>query len=167
VQKKTEASLLLQYTQDVILGFRRAVGIISILCCIFIITVIILFKKYKFFPQRLILYLSVSALFQAIGYVMGDYHVARNAREGQASFEGFCIFQGYWVLFFDWVSLLWVCCITFNIFLTAVFSRRGERFEKFFFIVVFAISLTISFIPFIKGTYGPAGLWWYIGQYKP
>ena len=30
----------------------------------------------------------------------GDYHVARNAREGQASFEGFCIFQGYWVLFF-------------------------------------------------------------------
>ena len=30
----------------------------------------------------------------------------------------------------DWVSLLWVCCITFNIFLTAVFTRRGEKFEK-------------------------------------
>lgn len=72
--------------------------------------------------KRLILYLSVSALFQAIGYVMvkcitinclammiiislpfeqqGDYHIARNAQDGQDSFEGFCIFQGYWVLFF-------------------------------------------------------------------
>jgi hypothetical protein len=144
---------------DIILGFRRAVGVVSVLCCVFIISVIILFKKYRFFTQRLILYLSASALFQAIGYIMGDYHIAKAG--GRIS-EGVCIFQGYWDLFFDWVSLLWVCCITFNIFLIAVFSRRGEKFEKLYFIVVIVVSLLISAHPFIMQTYGPAGLWCWI-----
>ena len=35
-----------------------------------VISMIILFKKYTIFPQRLIMYLSVAAFFQAIGYVM-------------------------------------------------------------------------------------------------
>lgn len=35
-----------------------------------VVSMIILFKKYKIFPQRLIMYLSIAAFFQAIGYVM-------------------------------------------------------------------------------------------------
>ena len=38
-----------------------------------VVSMIILFKKYKIFPQRLIMYLSIAAFFQAIGYVMVSF----------------------------------------------------------------------------------------------
>ena len=31
----------------------------------------------------------------------------------------------------DWLSFLWVNCITFNIFWNAVFLKRTEQFEKY------------------------------------
>ena len=30
----------------------------------------------------------------------------------------------------DWLSFLWVCCITFNIFWTVVMKKGTEKFEK-------------------------------------
>ncbi len=42
---------------------------ILILCSLFVISLIWLFKKYKFFVQRLILYLSLSAFLSSIAYI--------------------------------------------------------------------------------------------------
>ena len=35
-----------------------------------VVFLIILFKRYQIFTQRLIMYLSIAAIFQAIGYIM-------------------------------------------------------------------------------------------------
>ena len=50
----------------------------------------------------------------------------------------------------DWVSVLWVCCITFTIFLALVFSKSGQKLEMWAMfnrcIVIHVCSIFISSI---------------------
>ncbi|XP_064394702.1 cyclic AMP receptor-like protein A [Halichondria panicea] len=144
---------------DIIFWIRCAVAILSMLACTFVVFIILIFKKYKFLHQRLILYLSIAAFFQSLGYAVSDYRIAFQGRNGG---EGFCIFVGIWTLFFDWFSFLWVCCITFNIFWNAVFGKRTEKFEKFYFVVCIGVPAILCCLPFIENSYGPSGLWCWI-----
>lgn len=141
---------------DAILGCRRVVAIISMICSLTVVSMIILFKKYKIFPQRLIMYLSIAAFFQAIGYVMGDY------RFNDDNLPGFCVFQGVWLTYFDWCSFLNVVCITFNVFWNAYFLKKSDQFEKVYILISWCFPLVIIGLPFIENSYGPAGLWCWI-----
>ncbi|XP_065886649.1 uncharacterized protein [Dysidea avara] len=141
---------------NAILGCRRVIAIISMLCTLSVIFLIILFKKYQIFTQRLIMYLSIAAFFQAIGYVMGDY------RFNDDHLPGFCVLQGIWLTYFDWCSFLNVCCITFNVFWNAYFLKKSDQFEKFYIAISWGFPLFVCFLPFIESSYGPAGLWCWI-----
>uniref|UniRef100_K1PUK6 G protein-coupled receptor GPR1/2/3 C-terminal domain-containing protein n=1 Tax=Magallana gigas TaxID=29159 RepID=K1PUK6_MAGGI len=71
---------------------------------------------------RLILYLSIAAFFDSIAYLMGDIRP-----DGPT-----CDFQAWWLSFFgvyDWCVLMWVCIITFNLFMNVVKTKNIERFE--------------------------------------
>lgn len=147
---------------DIILGIRTVLAVFSMICCLFIAFLIILFKKYKFLSQRLILYLAVSAFFQSILYATTNFHIS-----GRASHDidtGFCILQGYWTLFFDWLAFIWVLCICFNVFWTAIFLKKTDSFEKWYLIIDITLPIVICCFPFIGDSYGPAGLWCWIGS---
>jgi len=49
-----------------------------------------LFRKYNILAQRLILFLSTAALFDTIGYIMGDM-----TPDGSQ-----CDFEGWWMTYF-------------------------------------------------------------------
>ncbi|CAE1269103.1 GCR1 [Acanthosepion pharaonis] len=40
-----------------------------------------------------------------------------------------CNFQGFWLTYFDWAVLLWVSCITFNLYMNVVRAIETDRFE--------------------------------------
>ena len=47
-------------------GLNAASGFVSLLASCFVIALVVLFKKWQFFTQRLVLYLAISVAFQSI-----------------------------------------------------------------------------------------------------
>ena len=142
------------YYCNVLIGIRRGLGIISVIGTVFVVLLIFLLQRYKVLVQRLILYLTISAFFDGIGYTIGKYNLG----------EGFlCTFQGFWLQFFDWMVVVWMCNITANLTWNVVFMRQTNRwFEVFYLSVSFLVPLFFASLPFINDSYGPAGLWCWI-----
>lgn len=142
---------------DIIIAVRRATASLSLIGCVFMILVIWLFRRYVAFAQRLILYLSISALLDCVAYLMGGLHP-----DGPL-----CNFQGFWLTYFDWAVLLWVSCITFNLYMNVVRAIETDRFEWVYHLVCCLFPLLMSSLPFIGDHYGPAGAWcWIIEDWK-
>ncbi|XP_060080370.1 cyclic AMP receptor-like protein A isoform X1 [Ylistrum balloti] len=137
---------------DVLIAIRRTTGALSLVGCIFMISVIWLFKKYAAFSQRLIMYLSIGALLNSISYLMG----------GLRPDGPLCDFQAWWMTFFDWTVLLWVCCITFNLYLNVIKMITKESLEWVYHVLCWGLPLVLSCLPFIGNHYGPAGAWCWI-----
>ncbi|XP_041066541.1 G-protein coupled receptor 1 isoform X3 [Carcharodon carcharias] len=68
--------------------------------------------------KKMILSLTVAALFDSIAYLMGEV-----IPDGVL-----CNFQAWWLTYFDWCSLAWVCCITVNLYFNLVKEIRTDRF---------------------------------------
>ncbi|XP_035824347.1 cyclic AMP receptor-like protein A [Aplysia californica] len=137
---------------DVIIAVRQASGAFSLIGCVFMIFIIWLFRRYVVFAQRLILYLSIGALMDSIAYLMSS-----SIEDGP-----FCDFQGWWLTFFDWQVLLWVSCITFNLFMNVVRLAATAQFEWLYLGICWVVPLIISCLPFAGDVYGPAGAWCWI-----
>ena len=136
-----------------IIALKRVTGTLSIVGSLFMIFVIWLFRKYRIQSQRLILFLSIAALLDAIGYMVGDI----------TSDGSLCDFEAWMLTYFDWCVLLWVVCITYNLYMNVVKMRNVAKYEKYFHAICwFCPSLVLSLLPLIGDNYGPAGAWCWI-----
>ncbi|MCI4378181.1 hypothetical protein PGIGA_G00212990 [Pangasianodon gigas] len=140
------------YRCDVILTVKRATGAFSLVACIFMLFVIWLLRRYNSLAQKMIVSLTVAAFFDSVAYVMGESHP-----EGSL-----CDFQAWWLTYFDWSALVWVCLITLNLYLNLVREFRTEHYEIPYHIVAWGVPLLMSILPLVKGYYGPAGAWCWI-----
>ena len=141
-----------------IIVLKRITGTLSLFGCLFMIASIWLFRKYNVMAQRLILYLSIAALCDALGYMIGDMSV-----DGPT-----CDFEAWWLTYFDWTVLMWVSCITFNLFLNVVRHQRTNNLEKYYHVVCWILpSLLFSLLPLAGDNYGPAGAWCWIKHDSP
>ncbi|XP_076336402.1 cyclic AMP receptor-like protein A isoform X2 [Tachypleus tridentatus] len=142
---------------EIILGIRYTSATLSIIGCLFIVGVIWLFKKYEVFAQRLILYLSVAAFLSSVGYLFTGNHPQSPS----------CKFVAFWLTYFEWVVLLWVCCITVNLMFNGILTRRTDHLEWLYHVICWCIPLVISCFPFINDSYGYAGAWCWIQPQFP
>ena len=143
----------------IVVGLRVAGGIISFFCCLAMILLIIIFKKYKFFTQRLILYLAISTLAYAVVSAI-NVEGFRSYRDD--SVHGYCVFAGFLEQFVSiWVPAA-ITCIMVDLFVRVVFDKPTERFEILYILLIFASPILYSWIPFIHDAYGPAGAWCWI-----
>ena len=94
--------MILQY-------FCSSISFIFLFC---VIGIIILFKLYKMFVQRLILFMCCCSFVNTIMYFVHPSKVNSITT---------CTFEGFLNQFMSWTELLWVCVITGNMFL----SLRG------------------------------------------
>ncbi len=142
-----------------LLAVRNGLSFIS--CCILlcVIGVIMLFRKYLFMSQRLVMYLAMSsAIFSLIQVINFDAHTA-NMNENNLKY---CVVIGFLTQVTVWWEILATTCIMIDIFLKAVFQVSTEKLEKFYVIFLILAPLLFSWIPFIQGHYGPAGLYCWI-----
>jgi len=137
---------------DVILALKRVTATLSMVGCLFMVTIIWLLKKYRFLSQRLIMWLSVVSFMNALTYVVGD----RTPKSWR------CTMDGFFINYFNWAVLAWVACITFNLFWNVARSETSEKFEKFYHIVCWGFPLVTSCIPLFLDQYGPAGVWCWV-----
>lgn len=135
----------------IVLTLKYIFSSISLVSCIFVLFLIWLFRHYKNGVQRLILFLTISAFCQSLGFVIGNYHTAGTA----------CAFQGFLIQFFNWATLLWVCSISFHILLH-IQEQSPVKYEKWFHLVCWVFPIVFASIPFGGGKYGRSGVWCWI-----
>lgn len=139
----------------ILAGLRAGAGFISFLCCIFVIFVIILFKKYKFFAQRLILNVAVASMVHAITYTTArvNYYTVRRIE------DPYCFFGGLANHYTAAVELLSIWCVTINVFSVGMRGKNTARLEPLYVVATYALPLLWFWIPIWKDAYGTAGGW--------
>ncbi|KAG7463457.1 hypothetical protein MATL_G00176710 [Megalops atlanticus] len=142
------------YRCVVILTVKRATATFSLIGCLFMLFVIWLLRRYHSLAQKMILSLTVAAFFDSIAYVMGEDHP-----EGRL-----CNFQAWWLTYFDWSALAWVCLITLNLYLNLVKEMRTDQYQIPYHVLAWGVPLLMSCMPLFGGFYGPAGAWCWITE---
>lgn len=126
----------------------------SCVCIAFMIAIMILFKKYYFFTQRLILYVALSSFvysfFNIINVFARHAFLSETVRDLCSAF-GFISQITYWWVFMS------VTFIVVDIVIKVIFSRGTEKLELMYILATVLFPLTFSWIPFIFSAYGPAG----------
>lgn len=141
----------------IVAAITSSLGFVSSLACFFVIGIIVLYKKYLFFTQRLILYLAIAALLNSLSLMLQI--VTRFTP------NGFCIFSAFLTQLASWSELVAVVCIIVNI-LAVAFQRQTEKLEGLYLLLIFVLPVTFNWIPFIKDGYGKSGAWCWIRPYK-
>ncbi|KAL5253524.1 hypothetical protein ACHWQZ_G013353 [Mnemiopsis leidyi] len=135
---------------------RVLFGSFSFVLSLFMIFVIWLFKKYMFFSQRLILYLSIAALCDSVPYMMGSIENAAG-----------CKFQGFMMTYFDWTCVGWVSVISANMYRLVKEEMSYESSESLFHLACWFLPGIVAGVPFIWDAYGHSGPWcWIKGENK-
>ena len=135
-----------------VIGIIEAVSsFISILSCLLVIVIIVAYKKYLFTMQRLLLYITISVLLDAISNCImgGSYSII------YSSSKYYCIMLGFLVQYFASCILFSVVCMIIELLLRTVCQRESGRIEWIYIPVIFLLPATTSWIPFIHEAYGP------------
>lgn len=134
-------------------------GFVSLLASLWVIFIIILFKKWKFFTQRLVLYLALAAALKSSATILQrvDYK-----DQTSTFYTGFCVFGGFYSQVTSWMIVNAAVTITISLLVTSFSSKPPEKYESSFLVLIFLTPLTFSWIPFIKSAYGRAGPWCWI-----
>ena len=128
-------------------------GSISFVFCLIIFFIAILFEKYRQSTQRMILYLTISVSLLAIANIL---HGAR--RGSLADNSHYCVTIAFIDQVTNWMVLMAVCCLTFDLFLKVVFLKFDTtRCEPLYCLIIFVVPFAFNWIPFIKQAYGLTG----------
>ena len=138
---------------------NQAVSAISILACLFAIFVIVIFKKWKTFSQRLIAYLIITNLLLVTASCIHRVDYFDTNTEGHMRF---CVFSAYFAQNTVWMTINSITAITVYLFLAAACGRLTDKYEVAYIVFIFVVPLTFNWIPFIKSSFGRAGVWCWI-----
>ena len=147
-----------------IAAVNSAIGGISFIGCLLVIGLIILFKKYLFFNQRLILYLTIAAALNTLS-MLTEATVYYPQTE---AFNEYCRFSGFFQQVAGWAQLLAISCITIELFLKVVLKWQTNKLhiEAVILIVIFVFPLSFNWVPFTTDAYGLSGPWCWIKYYN-
>ena len=145
----------------IVAGMAAVSGFISFIASCFIIFIIILFKKWRSFIQRLIFYLSITAALNSLALVLQrvDYE---NQNLVSNSYLNFCEFSGFSAQITSWFLLNAVTSITVSLTVIVFFNKQPEKYEFLLLLYIFIFPFTFNWIPFIRRGYGKAGAWCWI-----
>ena len=134
-------------------------SIASILCLLVAISIIVLFKKYMYFSQKLILYLCIASLFYAVSNCLNvtPSDVATNTAS-----RGYCIVMGFLDQTIYWWMIMSMAIIMIDVFIRVAFETDTQKYKIPYIIGILVPPLVISWIPFLYLSYGPAGVFCWI-----
>ena len=138
-----------------ILGLSRvASNLLSVLACLFVILIIIVYKKYIFTFQQLVLCLTTSILLNSIMYIVqgASYELVQVHRH-------YCETLAFFDRYFPLCTMLSVVCVIIELYLYALQKRDTTNLKWIYAAVIFLIPATVSWIPFAFNRYGYTGTW--------
>ena len=145
-----EGSILLAI--DIVSLLSTAISLAAIFVVIFLI---VLFKRWHDLNKRLLLYLCIATVIALVVSMLS-----------RITHPNFCMIGGFASQMGGWVSLMSYICITIALLLTTYFKDYNRRLEIAIILIIFVIPFTFNWIPFIKSSYGKAGILCWIRHYK-
>ena len=139
----------------ILAGLRASVGLVSFLCCAAVVFIILLFKKYSFFSQRLILNIAVAAMVHSLSYTTArvNYYTVREID------DPYCYFGGVFNHYTAAVELISIWFTTINIFSVGMFRRNIAKFEPAYYVATYSLPLLWFWVPIWLKAYGTTGGW--------
>ena len=126
---------------------------LSILGCFLVLFVIILYKKYTQFNQRLVMYLIIPT------FVISGVALNPNM-SGDA-----CIIAGFLMNWGILSQRFLILCIVINLLVYSFRERRPWYLELAFHGIIWIFSFCLSVIPLFGNHYGSVGVWcWILGN---
>ena len=159
----TNLTCLLNDQQKAVITWTiLSLGIVSLICCIFIIFVMVLFCKYRTTTQRLILYLTITIAVVSISNIL------HGTRKGSLEDNHiYCILTGFLDQVSGWMEVMAICCLTFDLVVKVVFLKFNTyKYEWVYIGLIFIFPFSFNWIPFICSAYGGKEAICWIRKYK-
>ena len=138
-----------------------SMGALSFLASSSVISIIVLFKKYNFFIQRLILYLCLAAALNSATVVL-RFSQLQPEDERSETLRRICIATAFIDETTLWSLSIAFFCLTFNMLIAVTLNRSSAGLEFGYIFLVFFFPLMFNWLPFLKNSYGRAGAWCWI-----
>ncbi|KAL5259810.1 hypothetical protein ACHWQZ_G010054 [Mnemiopsis leidyi] len=135
---------------------------LSVVVCILALLVIVVYKKFRFFTQRLVMYVLCSCMVFAL---LSLNNIAGDSLE--------CTAKGFFRNAAGLSQNLWIICIDVHLLIVMMKpSMNHYNLEKIYHGVVWGLTIVLSIIPLIGNHYGHAGMVMkkinsYDGPYNP
>ena len=149
---------------DAIIIAMGAAASVSCLMCVATVSSVLWLKFYKHFTYRLAMYQVASSMLFSMDLIF--QLVLMRLRFHNSNHKSTCEVAGFLLEYFMWVKLLITVSLVIHIFILAVCLKHLVKLELFY--VFFSIFFPFLFvwIPFIKRSYGMAGAWCWIKDWK-
>lgn len=134
-------------------------ALVSLVAGTFVISVIMLLEKWRYFSQRLILYLAIAAILTSVSTIL---HRVDYDNQTSSFYRRFCAMGGFLEQITSWIFLNANSAITVYLFANVVAKVNTERLEPLYLAFIFFFPFTFNWIPFIKSSYGRSGAWCWI-----
>ena len=134
---------------------RASVGLLSFLACLGVVVIILAFKKYREFLQRLVLYLAIAAMVHSISYSTArvNFYTVRPIS------DPYCYFGGLFNHYTAAVELISIWCIMISVFIKALFNKSTKKLEVLYILATFLGPSLWFWIPLWLQSYGTSGGW--------
>jgi hypothetical protein len=132
---------------------------VSLLASIVSLFIIVLFKKWQSFGQRLITYLFISVALLSVATLLRRVDFDEDFT---VTDERFCTFSGFMVQITVWYLLNSIVAITMYLFLGLVCNNFTKKYEWLYILFIFVFPFIFGWIPFIHNTFGRSGVWCWI-----
>lgn len=143
----------------VVAAVSAGLAFLSTLLITGVIGIIILFKKWRFFSQRLILYVALAAILLNVGIIL---HRVDYNNQNSDFYVRFCRFGGFLDQCSNWILLISISAIITHSSFIIFLDKNTEKYEMVYIAAIFGFPLLVSWIPFVQNSYGRAGAWCWI-----
>ena len=153
------------YSIRMILTLVSTLGVASVLLCTMAIVLVLVLRLYRSLVYRLAAYQVLAALLYGIVCSFEMYASGYNETNLNVS-TPLCKATAFFMIYFVWVKLMFTACVTAHLFFFAVFYRNLKKLEPLYVLSSVLVPVVISVIPFTTGSYGRAGAYCWIQNWK-
>ena len=151
------------HEKETVLIVMSSTASTSFIVCVFASCVVVCLKLHRIFTYRLIVYQVFGSMVVSSSEALSSILLVHKSK---VFWHDACLATAFYMEYAMWVKLLSTICLVFHLFCLAVFYKSFQRYELAYILLPLALPLLISWAPFIHRTYGPAGAWCWIRDWK-
>ena len=137
-------------------------GFAGVLSCGSALILLVFFRMYRTFSERLVLYLLLSGFFFASVLTLQITGDAFDFSQHHSLCQG----MGFILQYAIWILVLLTTFIVFHLASLVFFYKTFNKSEPFLVLFAVIFPLLFSWVPFIHDTYGLSGAWCWIRVYR-
>ena len=145
-----------------ILIAKGGTGLLTFSMCLIAVSIVLRMRLYKHFSYRLAMYQILSSLCLSVF----EASVCLLNYNGDIYYQIACTTTAFLLEYFLWIKLLFTLCLIFHLFSLAVCRKNFQKLEIGYVLFSILFPLLYTWIPFIHNSFGVAGAWCWIRDWK-